>query len=339
MANLATSWVQTRPSFIEPDLILQYNQASGAFSALASGNPLVRIGSEDKYVYIRTLSVRTAVNSGQATGNLLSSADVIPTMISVPTYRQQSRAQYDHHDTAMMSEWGTSIVEAQRLANRQGHFQLLRDLLLFGNMPANGEGLLNTPGATAVNLPPDSYGNDTVLTYDNGQMAAFLLQQFVNTKTRTNQLGLASRFSIIGPQRVLGQFEYPNIVQLTSYQRAGAGSATTAGVIKDVAGLNGDIVEWGYDDTLIGAGQGGTDAVLITMPELVKPRGAVFNTNEFATLKPGLSACTLMYTDVAAPVEIPTPLPGGAIDVLFEMRASPGWGVRPEAITVVSMNY
>ncbi len=339
MANLGTSWVQTMPSFIEPDLILQYNQASGAFGVLATGNPLVKIGSEDKYVYIRSLAVRTKVISGQASGNLLPSADVIPAMISTPTYRQQSRAQYDHHDTAMMSEWGTSIVEAQRLANRQGHFQLLRNLLLYGNFPANGEGILNAAGATAVNLPPDSFGNDTVLTYDNGQMSTFLLQQFLNTKARTMQLGLPARFSILGPQRVLGQFEYPNVVQLTTYQRPGAGSTTTAGMVKDVAGLNGDIIEWSYDDTLIGAGQGGTDAVVITMPELTKPRGAVLNTNEFATLKPGMSACTLMYTDVAAPVEIPTPLPGGAIDVLFEMRASPGWVVRPEAVTVVSMNY
>lgn len=339
MANIATSWVMTHPSFIEPELILQFNQASGAYSTLATGNPLVKIGSEDKQVYIRQLAVRTKVTSGQAGGNLLPSADVVTQLISVPTYLQRSRAEYDHHDTAMMSEWGTSIVEAQRLANRQGHFQLLRNLLLYGNIPANGEGLLNTNGATAVNLPADSFGNDTVLTYDNGQMSVFLLQQLLNTKARTMQLGLPARFVILGPQRVLGQFEYPNIVQLTQYQRPGAGSTTTAGVVKDVAGLNGDVVEWAYDDTLIGQGSGGADAVLIVMPELEKPRGAVLNTNEFATLKPGLSACTLMYSDVAAPIEIPTPLAGGAIDVLFEMRASPGWGVRPEALTIVSMAY
>lgn len=339
MANTASSWVTVSPSFIEPDLILQYNQASGAFASLAGSNPLVKLGSEDKYVYIRQLQVRTKVTSGQASGNLLPSADVVPSMIQTPTYLNRSRAEYDHHDTAMMSEWGTSIVEAQRLANRQGHFQLLRNLLLYGNFPSNGEGLLNTNGATAVNLPPDSFGNTTVLTYDNGQMSTFLLQQLLNTKTRTMQLGMPARFVILGPQRVLGQFEYPNIVQLTSYQRPGAGSNTTAGVVKEVAGLNGDTVEWAYDDTLIGQGSGGTDAVIITMPEIEKPRGAVWNTNEFATLKPGLAACTLMYADVAAPIEIPTPLPGGAIDVLFEMRASPGWGVRPEAVTIVSMTY
>jgi hypothetical protein len=341
MANLATSWVITHPAFIEPELILQYNQFSGAFASLASGNPLTgRIGSEDKYVYIRRLDVRTQVRTNQAGGNVLPSATVVPSMINTPTYLNQSRAEYNHHDTAMMAEWGTSIVEAQRLANRQGHFQLLRNLLLYGNIPANGEGLVNTNGATSVNLPPDSFGNTTVLTYDNGQMGTFLLTQLLNTKVRCMQLGLPARFVILGPQRTLGLFEYPGIVQLTSYQRPGAGSTTTAGMVKDVAGLNGDIVEWTYDDTLINQGAGGTtDLVIITMPEVKKPSGAGINTNEFATLAPGLSATTLMYTDMAAPVEIPTPLPGGAIDVLFEMRASPGWCVRPESITLVSMTY
>jgi len=40
-----------------------------------------------------------------------------------------------------------------------------------------------------------------------------------------------------------------------------------------------------------------------------------------------------------APREIPTPLAGGAIDVLSEWRISSGWGVRPEAITILSAAY
>ena len=47
----------------------------------------------------------------------------------------------------------------------------------------------------------------------------------------------------------------------------------------------------------------------------------------------------LQYLDVSAPVKIPTSIPGGAIDVLSEMRASPGWPVRPEALSLISMQY
>lgn len=58
---------------------------------------------------------------------------------------------------------------------RQGIFQQLRSALLYGMNPAGGEGLLNTAGATTESLPPDSNGNTTVLTYDHGQMAVYLL--------------------------------------------------------------------------------------------------------------------------------------------------------------------
>jgi hypothetical protein len=170
-------------------------------------------------------------------------------------------------------------------------------------------------------------------------MGIFLLTQISAMKTRTNQLGIGRKFTILGPQRVLGAFEYQNIVQLTQFQRAGAGTTSTAGVVKEMLDMNEDEISWVYDDTLIGKGAGGTDAVIITMPEVKKPEGSKINTNEFAKLAPGLEACTLQYCDMAAPREIPTPLPGGAIDVLSEWRITSGWGVRPEAVTIISMQY
>jgi hypothetical protein len=97
---------------------------------------------------------------------------------------------------------------------------------------------------------------------------------------------------------------------------------------------------WTYDDTLIGKGAGGNDAVIITMPEVEKPKGdGMINTNEFAGLKPGNDACLTMYADQAAPKEITSPLAGGATDVLSEWRITSGWAIRPEAITIASMQY
>lgn len=339
MANIAASYVTVNPSYLAPDLILPYSQASGAFETIADGQPLSRLSEGDLYAYIKRMDVRTKVAAGQSAYNLLPSISTTMSMISTPSYLLRVRGEYDHHDTAAMGRWGVSIVEAQRLGMRQGHFQLARQALLYGFQPANGEGLLNTQGATAVNLPPDSNMHDTVVTYDPGQMGVFLLTQFSALKTRTNQLGIGHKFVILGPQRILGAFEYQNIVQVTSFQRQGAGSTSTAGMVKDVLEMNDDEIIWAYDDTLIGKGAGGNDAVLIVMPEVKKPQGSKVNTNEFAKLAPGMEACTLMYCDMAAPREIPTPLPGGAIDVLSEWRITSGWGVRPEAITIISMQY
>lgn len=338
MGNIAPAFIQVNPSFTVPELLLPYSQASGAFDLLPRGDVMPRLSEGDLLAYIKRIDIRTKVAAGQSAYNELPSVSVALSQISTPTYLLRVRAEYDHHDTAAMSRWGVSIVEAQRLGMRQGHFQLARTALLEGMNPANGEGMLNTNGATAVNLPADSNGNDTVVTYDNGEMAFFLLSQILAIKTRTNQLGIGRKFTILGPQRVLGQFEY-NVVQLTQFQRVGAGTTSTAGLVKDVAGMNGDEIIWAYDDTLIGKGAGGNDAVLIVMPEVEKPQGDSINTNEFAKLAPGLDACTMMLCDMAAPREIPTPLPGGAIDVLSEWRITSGWGIRPEVVDIVSMQY
>lgn len=339
MANIAPAFVTVNPSYWMPEILLPYSQASGAFDLLPGGDPLIRLSDGDLYAYIKRIDIRTKMAAGQASYNALPSVSVAMSYISTPSYQLRVRAEYDHHDTAAMGRWGVSIVEAQRLGMRQAHFQLMRSMLLYGMNPQNGEGLINAAGATAINLPPDSNGNSTVVTYDNGQMAFFLIAQLSGIKTRTNQLGIGRKFTILGPQRVLGAFEYQNIVQLVQFQRVGAGSTSTAGVVKDVAGMNGDEIIWAYDDTLIGKGAGGNDAVIIVMPEVEKPQGSAVNTNEFAKLAPGLEACTLMLCDKAAPTEIPVPLAGGAIDILSEMRATSGWGVRPEAVTIASMQY
>src|ERR1044072_8517169 len=221
MPTLSPAWTQVHPSMVEPDILMKYNQASGAFDILAGGAPRVKLGSEDLYVYIRSLDVRTRTAVAQSAMNQLPSATIIPQMISTPTYIQRMRAEYDHHDTAVAGHWGFSIVEAQRLAMRQGHFQALRNFLLYGVNPANGEGILNCPGITTTTLPSDTFGNSTFLTYDNGQMATYLLSLIAELKARTMQFGMANRFVFLGPQRVLGAMATQEIVQVTSYQRPG----------------------------------------------------------------------------------------------------------------------
>jgi hypothetical protein len=338
MPNISPAFVTVNPSYMMPETLLPYSQASGAFETLATGRPMTRLSEGDLVAYIKRADIRTRMAASQAAYNSLPSVGIAMSMISTATYLMRVRAEYDHHDTAAMDRWNMPIVEAQRLGMRQGHFQLARLALLYGFNPANGEGLVNANGATAVNLPNDSNGNFTVVTYDNGQMGLFIVQQVAALKSRTNNLGIGRTFTILGPQRTLSQFEY-NVVQLTQFQRPGGGTHSTAGLIKDVLEMNGDTIIWTYDDTLIGKGAGGNDAVLLVMPEVEKPQGHKFNTNEFAKVAPGLDACTIQLADMAAPREIPTPLPGGAIDVLSEMRITSGWAVRPEAVTIISMQY
>lgn len=337
--NLTPSYLTVNPSYVLPEALIQLAQPSGAFELLAGSDLMVRLGEGDLMVYAKRLDVRTKVAAGNSAYNQLPSCTVVGSMVSTPAYLIRTRAEYDHHDTAAATRWGYNIVEAQRLAMRQGIYQQTRNALLYGFNPANGEGLLNTPGATTSSLPADPYGNTTVMTYDNGAMAIYLLTVIQQLKARTLQTGMPNRIAIVGPQRILGMFEYQNIVQLGSYQRVGGGTTTTGGLLRDIVRDAGDTVDWTYDDTLIGKGAGGTDAIILAVPEITKPKVGKPSTNAFSTLMPGMDASTFQFCDMAAPREIPTPLPGGAIDVVSELRITSGWALRAEAITIISMQY
>jgi len=338
MSLIAPAYQLVNPHMMIPEIIMPYSQASGAFETLPNGEPRVMLGEDDLAVVIRRLDLRTKSSASQAAGNLLPGPDIAASMIATPTYLVRIHAEYDHHDTAAAGRYGFSLTDAVRLANQQAVCNTARTFLLYGANPANGEGLIYANGAYAIGLPPDSFGNDTAVTYDNGQMAFFIQQQIQAIKTRTNQLGGGRKFAIVGPQRTLGTFEY-NVVQVTSYQRPGAGTTSTAGVIKDVLMANGDELIWAYDDTLIGKGAGGNDAVLIVMPEVEGLKQPKWNTNKFFELAPNMTATTMQLTDMIAPREITVALALGAVDTLFEQRMTSGWPVRPEGITIVSIQY
>lgn len=339
MANITPSYAQVHPNYTMPEFIVSMQQASGYMELLATGDPMVRLGESDLYVYIKTLDIRTKLSAGQSAYNMLPGVTINAGMISVPTYLVRARAEYDHHDIAAGAVWGLSVPDAQRLGMRQAIFQQFRNSGLYGFNPANGEGLLNTPGATAVNLPADSNGNTTISTYDNGQLAVFLLTQIQAIKTRCMQMGMPAKVTILGPQQDLGAMEYQNIVQLVQFQRVGAGTETTKGVIEDQLESNGDTLDWVYDDTLIGQGAGGKDAIIINIRELSRPGGHAIDTNEFSKITPNMEATAIQLCDMIAPREIPTPIAGGTIDVLSELRMTPGWGVRPDALTIVSATH
>jgi len=339
MANLVPAQIRVSPHYVVPELLLQYQQASGAFETIATGDPLVRLGEGDLAVYIKRLDVRTQVQTGQFVANQVPSCTVVYNEISTPTYMIRSRAEYDHHDTAALGRVGASTVEAHRLAMRQGTFQQQRNLLLYGANPANGEGLINQNGATALNLPADPNGATTISTYDNGALAFFLLQQLGQIKVRTMQIGMPARFSVVTTQRILETISYQGIVQLTQFQREGAGSKSARGLVDDVLDWNDDEITWGVDDTLIGKGAGGTDLIIISMPEVKKPNSGRINTNAFAELTPGMTACSLQLVDRAAPTEITAPLPAGAVDVVSELRSTSGWSPRPESLTLISAPF
>lgn len=342
MSNYFPAQTKVSPSYTEPGLIVTYVQPSGAFAALSEGKPRVKIGSEHLVVYMNRLDLRTNVAVSQSPENLLPSASLALDYYQTSTYLLRVRAVWDHHDMNAAAHYAVGLPGALDLAMRQGIFLQMRTGLLYGFNPQFGEGLLNTTGATAVTLPPDTYGNTTTPTYDNGQLALFFLNQIVSLKSRMYQSGgnIKNRIVVISPQRVFLYMSMAAIVQVTSYQRPGGGTSAAAAVVQDMSRANGDIFEWYFDDTLIGQGAGGADAVLLTMPEIEAPELPNINTNTFGSdFQPQIQNVNVMYADMAAPMKIPTPTPDGAITEIQELRCSSGWCIRPQGITIVSMPY
>lgn len=342
MAYNFPAQAKVNPSFSEPDLIVTYAQPSGFMYTMENSKPRVKIGPDDLYVYINRLDIRTDATASQFGSNFLPSASLQAEFDSTQTYLLRNRSVYDDAMMRAAGRYNVSLANASELAQRQGIYQYMRTMYLYGINAANNEGLLNTQGATAVTMPADSYGNTTVQTYDNGDMLLFLASQIVNLKTRMYQSGgaISNRITILSPQREFLAFQYSNVVQTTSYQRPGGGTNTVAGTLGELAKEVGDVIEWYYDDTLIGKGAGGTDAIIITIPEVVVPEiGVQLNTAEFNELNPSTKAVNVMYNDVAAPVKIATPAPDGAITEIQEIRSTCGWNFRPEGLSIISMTY
>lgn len=341
MAYSFPSQAKISPNFSEPDLIITYAQPSGFMEAFEGGAPRVRLGSDDLYVYINSLDIRTQASTAQFGANYLPSASLNATYHSTQTYLLRNRNDYDRHMTAAAGRYNVSLPQATELAQRQGIFQQVRSMALYGYNASNNEGLLNTQGATAVTLPADPYGNDSVSTYDNGAMYAWLNAQMEALRIRMFQVGgtRVDKLVFVGPQRVLMAFQY-EVVQVTSYQRDGAGTATIATAVEEINKAVGvrEIV-WAFDDTLIGQGAGGSDMVILCAPEVSVPETSGVDTGEFNELKPSTTAVNVLYTDVPAPIKIQTPIPDGGITQVLEMRATSGWNWRPQGLSLLSMPF
>src|ERR1035438_2563487 len=103
---VAPSYELVHPSYMMPEIIMPINQASGAFSLLAGGDPDVRIGAEDLVVYARVMDMRSKETVSQSAGNQLQSISITNKLISTPSYLIRMRADYDHHDTAAAGQRG-----------------------------------------------------------------------------------------------------------------------------------------------------------------------------------------------------------------------------------------
>lgn len=115
-------------------------------------------------VYQKYLRMTSQAQVSQSLPGQLPSSSISGGYDGMMTYRISSRSQYSYLDTDAADRWGYSLIEGLRTANRQGHAQMLRNMLLYGVNAANNEGITNSPNAVTLNLGNDSKGNDSYTT-------------------------------------------------------------------------------------------------------------------------------------------------------------------------------
>jgi len=341
MSNVSFGIVRVDPSFMQPQILMQYTQKTGAWDLLPERKPDVRLGTTDLVAYQRSLRVSTQTQVGQSMSARLPSTSIVPGYDQMKTYRIACRSQYAMFDEEAARNAGYSLVDANRLAAHQGIAQTMRNLLLYGFDASNNEGVMNSPNSNRHNLPADSHGATGYNAYDNGELFQFLLNEIAIIKSGMMMIGVPLRFTILAPQRFISKLSYGGIVQLTSYQRIGGGSETISAAIKEVTmRAGGDEVVFSVDDTLIGQGAGGTDAIIIAVPELrINPAQIAFDTNIFATLTPNQQAVNTMLCDMAAPMEVVSPIADGGTTTIYTIRSTPGWCLRGQGATILSASF
>lgn len=348
MALTAPTRLTVNPSFTSPRSLLSNAVRSGFTHLFPNGRPDVKLSEGEKAVYVPVLDLRTLAKGSQTGYTELPSVEIAASYISTPVYEQKIRVTYSREDLNAAASWNLSLVNAYSTAMRQGHFQLLRDAALFGFNPQNGEGLLNSANGTVrEKLQADSNGKTTLDEYDPGQAFQALLRAINGRLNACNLLGISAQYNaggapvrvvFLAPQRVLGLLA-SRVVELTSYQRPGAGSASIIQSVIDVMKASNVEVQFAPDDSLRGRGEGGTDAMILTVPEL-PDMGAQsqFDTNAFGDeFDPQERACNALFVDREIPSEISGPIGAEATDVVSFMSTTSGWSLRGEATAILSI--
>lgn len=335
------------PSITSPKFVVRNALRSGFMRVLADGQPDVKLTETTRAVYVTTLDVRTLARGAQSNASELPSVDIQYGYISAPTYQQKVGVTYSRDDVNSAADWNSPLPALYSHGMAQAHFQLMRDAALYGFNPQNGEGILNSSASERESLPADSNGKTTLDDYDAGQAFQYLLGVFNRRLVACNLMGVTGTYNsggapvrlvVLAPQRVISKLN-SRIVELTSYQRAGAGSASILQSLVEVMHGNNVSVEFAPDDSLIGRGTGGTDAVIITLPELPDV-GTIpkFNTNEFGdSVQPNERAMNTMFTDRVVASELSAPWGPEMTRVVSFMRITAGWALRGEGTTILSV--
>lgn len=341
-----SSLIMLDRSMVVPGVMVQRAQKRGTLNLIAGGKPKNVLNQNVQKVYINGIRYRGLAKASREPGNELPSVSFNTTQKATNAYWLSTSTKYSVWDDDNAKFSGLNAPQIQNMIAHGAIADLTAILALYGTGEGMSEGIMNSPGVFEENLPADSNGALSLRTYDAGEFAQYFLQLTVDAETRMLTVGLDREqvLNVLMPQRVLGYLRRSSVIKLTSgIQRDGGGVHTIEGRIQAVAtSPNGNIsINFYVDDTLIGKGAGGSDAVVMCYPGFPDTPDDIYNTDALAALPNSIQEMVAMYTAHSQPMEIESPAVDGSQGVYttYHTKVTPGWALRPEAVTILSLPY
>lgn len=325
------------PSHVALQAILQQGEVSDVLNMLGGGSPLVELTPANQQVYIPFIGMRgkATVNNNQV--NQMPAISITSHEISAPVMTIQTEYIRQYRDEEKFDALGYNIplVGLIEGACMQAHGLAFRDLCLYGN--GLGGGLYTQ--AFKIGFPPDSLGATALSAMDSNHIFRTITTQIGALRaaallTNTDLEGIKIR--VLMPHRVMSLLA-TSVMKTTDFQVGATAWSVLEAITRTTNMAGGDVII-GVDNSLKGAGSGGTDGILIAIVERPMRAPGLLNTNAFGALPNGMQAINVQYADALAPIRYDYPL-GSSMGMRHDWVVTAGLATSPEYSVALNVVY
>ena len=321
-----------QPNIIDPGFVDSY-MTSTWVDALPDSTFKQNLSETTQQVLKFALGVTTNGQMGQGNAYNVPSLSYTSELMSTPVYTFNVQYSINRDAAAMAANYGADEAALQQWLAEKALFIQTMGAVIDGVNPAIGEGLLNTTDRTSeVLLASDLTGETDLDLQDKGEVRDAVFRHLNNLLQRSG-MQTAKGFAIgaIGAQNIWGELN-GSPIQLTSAQRAGAGTMTVWQAIEEWAERYQAKIFTGMSDKLLGKGINGTDAFVLFLHGIKRSSMNQFDVNKTAPV-PIENNVMSIYT--MPPIEEPIQQHGG-LHIHVKARMTGLWAYRGKAITVLS---
>ena len=308
---------------------------STPFAEMLSDMP--RLGDISSPMAYMTSITNTSSNASISNGwaPAVDRADFTVGQLSSLFYAINSKVDYTEEDEKGFSKLtGQSLIETLRYISEQGVNNRAHILCSYGSEDGYQQGIATQ--ATKTNLPADSTGATTVVTYNPVEMVKFLTKTINEIRNLTYDASMPT--VIFAPINFVSYIETELVDFLNS---ANAGGLTSIIGTMNLAQMlaNKKTLVIHADDTLKGRGAGGKDAFLLVAPRITnRDKAGRFNQNLLAEGTNNALHNTLMIASVLDQIDV-NPKVNRVYSETHLTKLTSGWLIRKDTAILCTYTY